>query len=380
MKSIRPEIAAYYFPSYHKDPRNDSIHFPGWNEWEVLKNARSRFPGHDQPKIPLWGYEDEADPSVMTHKINAAADHGIDGFMFDWYWYENKPFMERALTEGFQKAENNSRLKYALMWANHDWHNIHPIGRDHIFPLIFSGAVSETEFDRMTDYIIEKHFRHPSYWKIDGAPWFVIYWIGNFAEQIGGWETAARALARFREKTKKAGFPDLHLTLILWGSQVLPGEKALSAPEDVIRTVGAQSVTSYVWTHHLTLPDFPLTEFEVPFEVNVRYWHEARERFPVPYFPNVTMGWDSSPRTFQDEPYKNYGYPYCPVMKTTPEQFETALRRVRDFCAEKPEDHRIVTINAWNEWTEGSYLEPDTIRKYGYLEAIRRVFGPAVSN
>ena len=377
MNLQRPEIAVYYFPNYHADPRNDSIHHPGWSEWEVVQNARARFPGHKQPKIPLWGYEDESDPAVMAHKIDTAADYGVDGFLFDWYWYERKPFMEGALTRGFHGAANHSRLKYALMWANHDWHNIHPQGPEHRFPLIFSGAVNEAEFDELTSYVIETHFRHPSYWKIDGAPWFLIYEICGFAEKIGGWEVARRALDHFREKVRRAGFPDLHLCAVLWGCQILPTEKTAKSPEVVIRLSGVQSVTSYVWTHHITLPDFPVTRFDVPFQTNVRYWHTSRDTYPVPYFPNVTMGWDSSPRTFQGEEYRNYGYPFCPVMETTPQLFEKALHTVDEFCRTLDPGRRIVTINAWNEWTEGSYLEPDAEWGYGYLEAIRNVFGAA---
>lgn len=36
---------------------------------------------------------------------------------------------------------------------------------------------------------------------------------------------------------------------------------------------------------------------------------------------------------------------------------------------------KLITVNSWNEWTEGSYLEPDTVNGFGYLEAVRRVFG-----
>ena len=378
MSFKKPEFAAYYFPNFHADPRHEAIHHPGWSEWELVKNARSRFPGHQQPKVPLWGCEDEADPKVMARKIDAAADHGLAGFLFDWYWYDEQPFLERALTDGFQRAENNAHLKYALMWANHDWHNIHPMNREHEFPLLFKGAVSEEQFDRMTDYIIEKHFKHPSYWLIDNSPWFQIYEICNFVESIGGWEVAQRALEHFRAKVKSAGFNDLHLTLILWGCQILPGERTAKSPEDVIRFSNAQSITSYVWTHHITLPDFPFTEFEVPYKVNVDYWHESRERYAVEYFPNVTMGWDSSPRTTQDEEYLNHGYPFCPVMKTTPEQFEGALRHAAEFASPLPDGKRIITINAWNEWTEGSYLEPDELNGYGYLEAIKKVMQESI--
>ncbi len=76
--------------------------------------------------MPLWGYEDESDPAVMARKIAAAADHGIAAFLFDWYWYDDGPFLGRALDEGFLRAPNVDRLKFAFMWANHDWVDIHP--------------------------------------------------------------------------------------------------------------------------------------------------------------------------------------------------------------------------------------------------------------
>ena len=71
-------IACYYFPNYHVDPRNAMVHGPGWSEWALVQRAEPRFPGHRQPCVPRWGYENEADPSVMAKKISAAADHGVD--------------------------------------------------------------------------------------------------------------------------------------------------------------------------------------------------------------------------------------------------------------------------------------------------------------
>ena len=170
MKNV--QIAAFYFPNYHIDPRNEAVHGSGWTEWELMKIARPRFPGHQQPKVPLWGYEDEADPAVMSRKIDAAADSGISAFLFDWYCYNDGPFLERALREGFQKAPNANRLNYALMWANHDWTNCHPLPADRASMLLYPGAVTPETFERMTDYIIETHFLHPSYWKIDNCPFW----------------------------------------------------------------------------------------------------------------------------------------------------------------------------------------------------------------
>jgi hypothetical protein len=68
------ELAVYYFPNYHPDKRNALWHGKGWTEWELVKSAIPRFPGHEQPKIPLWGYEDESIPEAMAKKIAAAAD------------------------------------------------------------------------------------------------------------------------------------------------------------------------------------------------------------------------------------------------------------------------------------------------------------------
>ena len=59
-----------------------------------MKRAEPRFPGHAQPKVPLWGYEDEADPRVMARKIDAAANCGLNHFIFDWYWYDDGPYLE----------------------------------------------------------------------------------------------------------------------------------------------------------------------------------------------------------------------------------------------------------------------------------------------
>jgi hypothetical protein len=88
------------------------------------------------------------------------------------------------------------------------------------------------------------------------------------------------------------------------------------------------------------------------------------------------MGWDSSPRTVQSDVFSNAGYPFTPTLSgNTPDAFRDALARAKAFLDARPDVSKILTINAWNEWTEGSYLEPDTVHGMGYLEAIRDVFG-----
>ncbi|WP_397374792.1 glycoside hydrolase family 99-like domain-containing protein [Paenibacillus sp. PAMC21692] len=108
-------------------------------------------------------------------------------------------------------------------------------------------------------------------------------------------------------------------------------------------------------------------------------WESYRQdfgKYGLPYFPNVSMGWDSSPRTVQSDIHANLGYPFTPILvDNTPEQFRKSLAAVKEFLDRSGTLPPIVTINSWNEWTEGSYIEPDTVHGLGYLEAIRSVFG-----
>src|SRR5215469_6254296 len=90
-ESNRVTVAAYYYPCEHPDPHWDKNKYPGFTEWDLVRSAPPRFPGHAQPKVPLWGYTDESKPDVMAQKIAAAADHGVNVFIFDWYYYDTGP-------------------------------------------------------------------------------------------------------------------------------------------------------------------------------------------------------------------------------------------------------------------------------------------------
>jgi hypothetical protein len=376
-------VASYYFGNYHPgDPRNEQEKGPGWTEWELVKAARPRFPGHDQPKVPLWGYEDESDPQVMARKIDAAADHGIDAFIFDWYYYNDGPFLERPIDRGFLQAPNNQRLKFALMWANHDWIKIFPYTRGAEREVLYPGVVTPENFDKICDHVIRSYFLHPSYWRIEGCPYFSFYELTKLMQGFGSVEATRAALDKFRGKAVAGGLPGLHLNAVVWGRPILPGEETPADPAQLVKDLGFDSVTSYVWIHHVGLPVLQ-TDYNEVRDSYFRYWSEAEREFDVPYFPNVTMGWDSSPRTNQEDEFGNFGYPFTNIMSgNTPERFREALAMTKRRLLAQPTGPRVLNINCWNEWTEGSYLEPDQVHGMQYLEAVRDVFGtpPDASN
>ena len=372
-------VASYYFGNYHPgDPRNTRMKGKDWSEWELVKAARPRFAGHQQPKVPLWGYADESDPRVMAQKIDAAADHGIDAFIFDWYHYDDGPFLDRPIDRGFLQATNNHRLNFAFMWANHDWLEIQPYKRGTPPKLLFPGKVTPATFDRICDHVIKDYFQHPSYWRIDGRPYFSFYELTKLMESFGSVEATRQALDRFRAKAQAAGFPGLHLNAVVWGQPILPGEQKPGDAPKLVRELGFDSVTSYVWIHHVAMPN-QVTDYNFARDDYFKYWDRAANLFGVPYFPNVSMGWDPSPRAAQEDEFGNFGYPFTNTIgNNTPDNFKLALEKTKERLLTQPNGPRILTINCWNEWTEGSYLEPDTVNGFKYLEAVRAVFGPTL--
>ena len=368
-------VACYYFPNYHTDDlRNIVNKGPGWSEWELVKDAIPRFRGHHQPNIPAWGYTDEKDPDVMAQKISAAAGNSIDCFIFDWYMYEDGPFLNRCLDEGFLKAENCDSIKFGLMWANHDWVDIHPYTRGAEQKLLYPGEVSPERFDEISDFVIKEYFTRSNYWKIDGKAYFSVYDVQKFVNGFGSIEATKSAMDRMRQKAVAAGLKGVHWNLVAWGNPILPVEKTPSNISDLIKMLGFDSATSYVWIHHVQLPD-SLTDYNYVRDAYLAHWEKAKTEYGVPYFPNVTMGWDPTPRCDIKSEWANVGYPFMnTITNNTPENFRKALQLTREKLLADPTGPRVLNINCWNEWTEGSYLEPDVVNGMSYLEAIKEVF------
>lgn len=372
------QLAAYYFGNYHRDARNAAAHGPEWTEWNLVKAARPRFPDHRQPRIPLWGYGDESDPEIFEKKISVAAASKIDAFLFDWYWYKDGPFLESAITDGYLKAANCKDLKFGVMWANHDWFDIHPAKLAGKPTLQFAGAIGAEPFDAMVGRLLEL-FQHPSYLLIDGCPYFSIYELYRFIQGFGDIAQASRALDKMRERARALGFPGIHVNAVTWGVQLLPGQSEVSNLPELLDRLQIDSITSYVWIHHTRFAKAFTTEYRDIQNQYETYRATAAQKLGKLYFPNVTVGWDSTPRACQTDNYRLGDYPFTSVViNNTPEAFKAALESARSFAMSTlPHGKRLITLNSWNEWTEGSYLEPDTVHGLAYLDAVRAVFGQA---
>lgn len=366
------DIAAFVWPSYHPEDRARVFWPMGIGEWETVMKNEPKFEGHDQPRRPVWGYVNEADRYVMEMQIAAAADHGVNVFIYDWYWYDGMPFLEACLNDGYLKARNNDRVKFYLMWANHDVnHNWDRRNSDDArnrknTSIIWRGSVERPEFEKIARRWIGMYFGHPSYYKIDGKPVFMIYDLNKLIEGLGGVEQAKDALDWFRAEVKKAGFPGLELQISLRRHS----EKSLSGvagdnigtQKDVLEKLGFDSLTHYQFCH---FADVNRDYVEVMKDV-LKEWNAVSSQYAAPYYPHVSVGWDSSPRAI-----RHHG---AIIKNNTPANFEAALREARAFVDARPDKAPLITVNSWNEWTETSYLQPCDKYGYGYLEAVKKVF------
>lgn len=375
----RPKVLAYYFPGWHRDPRNARWFGAEWDEWRLLRSATPRFEGHRQPRIPLQGYFDESAADAAEDQISLARRYGVDGFLVDYYWYDDGPYLQAALDEGLLAAANSDEVEFAVMWANHELLDIFP-HRDpsHGTPRqLKRGAIDRAAFEKLARHVIDNYFSRPNYLTVDGKPWFSIYELGNLITGLGGLDAAVEALRWFDQETRRAGHPGVHLDAVIWGIGVLPAAIALTDPQRLVRELGFSSATSYVWVHHADAGDFdfPVAGTAQLREAAFAEYEKYAAELDVPFYPNVTVGWDASPRTDQSLPFDRGGYPWTPVWDPTPEEFRDGLLQAKAFLERHRPPHPIVTVNAWNEWTEGSALLPDTHHRYGFLEMIREVFG-----
>ena len=370
------DIAAYVWPSYTgKEIRARQFWPNGIGEWQTVMSVPSRMAlkpaDYTWDRSPLWGCCDEADPKVMEMQIDEATSHGVNVFIYDWYWYDRRPFLEQCLNEGFLKASNNEKMKFYIMWANHDANYTWDVRLSDLINrgydgTVWSGRVDRREFEIVAHRIIDKYFSRPNYYRINGKPVFMIYDVNNLIEGLGGLEATLDALNWFREEAIRNGHPGLELQLTGWGERIsnvsgIDGTRTLSTKE-IVSALSFDSVTNYQFVHFCNMNrDYAQILPEVYAE-----WERMDKDYSAYYYPHVSVGWDNNPR-FSG---------FIPVVckNNTPELFEQALIKAKEYidCHDLPAP--LITINSWNEWTETSYLEPDSKYGYGYLNAIKRVF------
>ena len=335
----KARIIAFYLPQFHPIPENDKVWGKGFTEWTNTKKSKPRFDGHYQPRVPHKdiGYYKLDNIETIKKQIKLAKEHGIYGFCFYYYWFSGKRLMEKPLDLFLEHKEID--FPFCLCWANENWtRRWDGLDKEVLIK-------QEYNLDDNKKFIedIRKYLLDDRYIKIDNKPLLLVYKpenIPNFLNMIKEW----------REYARELGIGELY----------------------IITQGDAFNVNSYNNTVVDGEFDFPPHAMEFTnVKLNNRSTTRAydykktvdmvdklyRKHFPLKdYYYTVTMAWDNSPRRKE-----NY-FVYC---NYNIESFYKWLRIIiRETRKRHKKDNRFIFINAWNEWAEGTYLEPD--EKCGY--------------
>jgi lipopolysaccharide biosynthesis protein len=347
-----PRVVAFYLPQFHPIPENDRWWGEGFTEWTNVRRARPNFAGHDQPRVPAdHGYYDLREPAVRARQAALARDHGVHAFCYYYYWFGGHRLLERPLEE--VRASGEPGFPYCLCWANENWTRRWD-GADH--EVLIANEPSPANDARLIRDLIP-HLRDPRYLRVDGRPLLIVYRINTLPDP-------AATVALWRDLCRREGVGELYLGAALTydtGDPTRIGfDAAVEFPPHGIRTPAVNERVD------LVNPEFRGTIVDYR-QFVVDTLAEPSRDYRV--HRTVMPGWDNTARRQNDA---------LTFVNASPEVYEVWLAEtVARTLRENPPGERLVFVNAWNEWAEAAYLEPDA--RYGrqYLLATRRALAAA---
>jgi hypothetical protein len=339
-------LIAFLLPQFHRIPENDAWWGEGFTEWSLVRSATPRFSGHRQPREPgELGYYDLLDPEVRERQAELARAHGIHGFCWYHYWFGGKRLLERPFDEVL--ASGSPDLPFALCWANEPWSRRWDGSEQEVLQPQAYGRADYLEHIRW----LLPALADPRAIRVGRQPLLLVYQGHALPEP-------ARLTDIWRTEVARAGLAGLYLLAVETGLDA--GWNATSVGFDgKVRFQPQFSVVQQV--PRLEIPGSP----ELHVHDYGATWPVLSDLPDVPYpvYETVTPAWDNTPRR-REGGWVLHG--------STPELYERWLKQALDRACSRPPDQRLVFLNAWNEWSEGAYLEPDTTHGRGYLEATLR--------
>lgn len=342
-------LIAFYLPQFHPFAENDAWWGKGFTEWTNVGKATPLFEGHYQPHCPIHvGYYDLRLPEVMEEQARLARQYGIAGFAHHFYWFDGRTLMERPLRQ--MLANPAVDIPFCLSWANENWTRRWD-GRDQ--EVLISQRHSMEDSRAMLRHAAD-YLRDPRYIRIGGRPVFLVYRPLLIPE-------IAAVAAMWREEARALGLGDLYLM----GVQQQPdqGFAEIGFDAAIEFPPAGQRSPNLALMHGFD----PRTSGAIVFD----YDHVVEQRLtepPTPYrrHRGVTLSWDNTARR-----------PHAPMLlvnftvRAYHRWLSELVRRLR-LAKDVPADEKLVFINAWNEWAEGTHLEPDQRHGFAYLDATRR--------
>ena len=344
------KILAFHLPQYHRFPENDMWWGEGFTDWVNVKKAQPLFKGHQQPRIPLDGYYDMLDKSTHIHQAELAKKYGVYGFCYYHYWFNGKMLMEKPLELILREEEVD--LPFCMCWANEPWtRSWDGKSREVIMPQSYG---NKADWERHINYLMA-FFKDSRYIKVDNKPVFVFYRTNNIEncdEMIECWEKACvdngfDGIYIIEEKNNFQHEPSCSRS-----SATLEFEPGYTRSFDKTTFIKAQNKIAAAFGKKYSTYSYEVT-------CNHIVARKVEKKCGKPNYLGMFVGWDNTPRRSEGG-----------VIATgaTPEAFEKYLCMQIDRS--KSIGNEFLFINAWNEWAEGAYLEPDLTNGTKMLEAV----------
>ena len=338
------KLIAFYLPQFHPIRENDEWWGKGFTEWTNVTRAVPQFIGHYQPRLPgELGFYDLRVPEVQKRQIELARLYGIYGFCFHFYWFLGKTLLATPLDRFLSDPDVD--FPFCVNWANENWTRRWD-GRDDEV-LIRQTHSSEADIDFIRD--VSKYLRDRRYIRIDSRPLLLVYRPALLPDP----KATAR---RWREWCAANGIGDIYLALCHSFEHLDPREVGFDAAiEFAPNTFPLRPIKDRI---PLTNANFTGQIFD--YRDAIRIASDYRKPAYVK-FRGVCPGWDNDPR----KPGRGNI-----LAHSSPSAYREWLTIACDYTVTNfPADRRFVFINAWNEWAEGAYLEPDRRYGYAYLRA-----------
>lgn len=335
---------AMYLPQFHSFPENDEWWGKDFTEWVNTKKAKPRFSGHYQPREPHddIGYYDLSDIETLRRQAKLAKQHGIYGFCFYYYWFSGKRLMEKPVDMLLEHPEID--INFCLCWANENWTRAWDGLSKSV--LIAQEYSEEDEINFIRD--LKKYIDDKRYIRIDGKPVIIVYNPG----QIPNIE---RAFTTWRKCAREMGMGEI----LIWTCQTSNNTAENLKIDDII-DAEVEFPPHNMWFDIIGERNIDLSGKEACIYnyrklvdiLKTRKFNEGKK----PIYRTAMLGWDNAARrennwvTFYEFSLKSY--------------YDWLTLNIDESRKKFKKNERFMFINAWNEWAEGTYLEPD--KKYGY--------------
>jgi GT2 family glycosyltransferase/glycosyltransferase involved in cell wall biosynthesis len=345
-------VIAMYLPQFHRIRENDEWWGDGFTEWTNVRRARSFFEGHGQPTVPHpdIGYYDLNDPHVLERQAALARQFGIHGFCFYYYWFGGRRVLERPLDRMLSSGRPD--FPFCICWANEDWTRAWD-GRS---SEVLIGQYHSAESDERFILDVLPFLRDRRYIRVEGKPLLVIYRPGLLPD-------ARAAAARWRDVCRREGIGEIHLASVRSFDKTDP------------RTIGFDATIQFpplqipakdrsADTRLMTDPDFRGVILDYR---DAAYFSCQESASGYRMYRGVMPSWDNTPRRMERA---------TTWINSSPDAYQRWLERAVDqTLSEHQGDHRLLFINAWNEWAEGAHLEPDVRDGYARLSSTAVALG-----